>query len=326
MKKVCIILNHRAGTQAHWKLRRAAREQLGDLNCEYVVPKTLAELHDYLSTLSAANCTAVVAVGGDGTVCQVLQNLKDKRIPVFPFPAGTANDLANHMGVRARWNELRRVLTQHLWRPIDLIDINGRPFATVGGCGLPAKIACDINNFRKNSWLFRKLRSLVGPRIYLLSVLWNAFRVGRYLDRVKICADNGPAVDMSVTAILVANQGSIAKYVTLSTTARNDDGLMDVTLVTAKTSLQFLASAISMLRRKADSNKHLIRLTCKSLTVSTLSGKPLPFFGDGESFGKSLTAVFTVLPGAATLADPQQNVTSETFVQAKIIPLPQGNV
>lgn len=48
---------------------------------------------------SASDCTAIIAVGGDGTFYEVLNGMDTKNVPIGLIPAGTGNDFARTLGI-----------------------------------------------------------------------------------------------------------------------------------------------------------------------------------------------------------------------------------
>lgn len=103
------------------------------------------------------NCEKLVAVGGDGTVNAVLEEVARRRathIHVGLIPLGTGNDLARVMRLYEPYANrgllyLVRKLVQASPRPFDLWTINGeRVLANYFSSGIDARIAHDFNRDR----------------------------------------------------------------------------------------------------------------------------------------------------------------------------------
>ncbi|MFH1150463.1 MAG: YegS/Rv2252/BmrU family lipid kinase [Actinomycetota bacterium] len=84
----------------------------------------------------------VVAVGGDGTVNEVINGVmasgSDK--PLAVFPAGTADDFCHNIGISRDRKKALEVLLTDSSRPIDLMRYNDRYAAVTLGIGVDAEI------------------------------------------------------------------------------------------------------------------------------------------------------------------------------------------
>jgi diacylglycerol kinase family enzyme len=92
---------------------------------------------------------AVVVVGGDGSVNDVINGLPDEPIPVAVLPAGTANVWAREAGLPRDTERLADVLQaghvvrSALWRA------NGEAFFLFVGAGLDARIVQEVEKARE---------------------------------------------------------------------------------------------------------------------------------------------------------------------------------
>src|SRR6185369_8816109 len=92
---------------------------------------------------------AVAVAGGDGTVHRVVNALAETGVPIALLPRGTANDLARELDVPAAPEAAARRILDGRIRAIDVIEVNGRAIATVGGFGLPAACACAVGRLKQ---------------------------------------------------------------------------------------------------------------------------------------------------------------------------------
>ena len=88
---------------------------------------------------------AILCVGGDGTLNQVVNGLGDKRIPVTIFPTGTGNVLAKEYGIPY---SVPRVCDMIRRGKIELLDagvIGGQRFVLFAGAGFDAAVAMALS-------------------------------------------------------------------------------------------------------------------------------------------------------------------------------------
>ena len=174
-KKLAIIGNPNAGQKNLARIFRQGSHTLWGWPCEYIVPASAQKLTETCAALSPHIYEAAIVIGGDGTVHHAIRGLLQNQlqipsipqVPLFTFPGGTANDLATELGINLDWTSAQKMINEQSSEMIDLIEVNGIPFATVAGVGLGAIMTEDyLNSFivlleKKSTllWRFARLHS-----------------------------------------------------------------------------------------------------------------------------------------------------------------------
>jgi YegS/Rv2252/BmrU family lipid kinase len=124
-------------------------------------------------------CDLILAAGGDGTINEAVNGMAGSRVAFGALPAGTANVLANEVGLsnrpdRAAAQLLEAVPTRIALGAVDRPDFPRRHFVLMAGVGLDARIVYDLD---------LKLKSRLGKLAY-----WHGgFRqLGRPVPRFSI--------------------------------------------------------------------------------------------------------------------------------------------
>ncbi|MGE7274589.1 diacylglycerol/lipid kinase family protein [Brevibacillus panacihumi] len=115
--------------------------------------------------------TKIIAVGGDGTVHEVLNGVQQSgRACLFGvIPAGSGNDYAKGHGIAVEpVMALEQILREEKKKIIDLLRINGRVAVNVVGAGFDAQVAKTTNEASYKGWLNK---GGLGKVAYILSVL-----------------------------------------------------------------------------------------------------------------------------------------------------------
>ena len=86
---------------------------------------------------------AVVALGGDGTVNEVVNGLDGKDVPLGIIPIGTANDFAKQVGIPMDTDHAMDVILRRRPRRIDTGELNGRRFLNVSTGGVGAEATAE---------------------------------------------------------------------------------------------------------------------------------------------------------------------------------------
>jgi YegS/Rv2252/BmrU family lipid kinase len=139
-----VIFNPTAGARRRRKLDRVlkALEQLG---CVVTLRATEAR-GDAEAIARAADPTAfdlVAVAGGDGTINEAINGLAQSALPLALIPLGTANVLANEIGLRG--DAVAQTIATGVARPVYLGQANERRFAMMVGIGIDARIVAGID-------------------------------------------------------------------------------------------------------------------------------------------------------------------------------------
>jgi lipid kinase YegS len=162
----------------------------------------------------------VVAVGGDGTLNEVVNGLIGTDAACAAVPAGTANDFATSAGIPL--GDVAAALglaAAGAPRPIDLGRVNGRAFLNVASGGFVTELTASTPE---------PLKKLLGGVSYLLTGLAKVGSV--HAKPVRL---SGPGLDWTGDAYVLAvgNGRQAGGGFKLCDRATLDDGLLDIVLI-----------------------------------------------------------------------------------------------
>src|SRR6478735_4528639 len=104
----------------------------------------------------------VAAVGGDGTVNEVVNGLDGYDVPLGIIPVGTANDFARQVGIPADADHAMDVILQRKPTRLDTASLNGRRFLNVSTGGVGAEATAETPP---------EVKASLGPVAYAISGL-----------------------------------------------------------------------------------------------------------------------------------------------------------
>lgn len=222
-----IVVNPSAGSGRAAKLLPWIRERLDRRrDVELVVTTRAGEAEDVAARAASAGCERVVAVGGDGTIQEVVNGVLRAQAPtaVGIVPVGSGNDLARSLGLPADPAECWTVAIGRATRRIDAaIATNGegrrRWFASAGGIGFDAQVAAAMANRR--GWQS-------GRAGYLLTTLTELRRFDN--RRLQIVLD-GEVVERRALLVAIANGPYYGGGMRIAPDAAPDDGWLDLCVV-----------------------------------------------------------------------------------------------
>jgi YegS/Rv2252/BmrU family lipid kinase len=217
-------------------------------------------------------CDLVVAVGGDGTLREILEGLVDPEIPVGVLPFGTANVLAMELGFPRDVHHCLEILARKQIRPLDVATVNGHLSFLVTGVGLDAMAVREVARRRTGpitrwSYVDAMLRTLL-----------------RYQPpRLRVSVDDEP-IEGEFGQVIVSNLRRYAGFLNLAADARIDDGVFELYLFpTGKLREMVGALARGVLSRLPGGAVTMRR----ARRVRIEAQDPVPYQIDGEEGGET---------------------------------------
>lgn len=302
--KTWFVINPEAGRVREPGLTEQLRREFPDDDVRFVqVSPSRAEI------ASAGPRARVVAVGGDGTVQHVLRALGDPvPCPVGILPLGTSNDLARSVGIPIDFHDACAVLRDGHTRRIDLMEVNGIPFATAGGIGLPAAIAARADRLRGGKGLgarvFRRLRQVVYIVAAILEIAgqWRPIP-GRLEGVPDTASDTAPEVPTRPWAVVLISNGPITGGFRASPEADIRDGQLDLFTIEAPRSRLRLGWVVLRTRLGCAAGCREVQGS-RRRRMTLVTPRPVPFFGDGEILLRDRCFDIRVRPLALPLVTP----------------------
>jgi diacylglycerol kinase (ATP) len=240
-------------------------------------------------TASAAGFDRLLAVGGDGTLHEVVNGVGPAGLPVGLVPAGSGNDFARSAALPLDPRAVVRGLAQGATRSVDLGRVHGRFYLNVAGVGFDAQVAAEVNAGRRGS---RGALLYVGAALRVLR---------RYRNLPLEIRVDGRAVSGRCLLVAVANGAAYGGGMRVCPRADVSDGQLDVCLAgdLSRTATALVLPSVFL-------GLHLLHPAVRYLRgrqVEVRGPEEALVHADGELVG-ALPATFAVVPGALSLWVP----------------------
>ena len=247
--------------------------------------ETTAEDTGYAMAHEAAVSGAhlVLAIGGDGTIRAVCEELAGTGIPVGVVPAGTGNLLARNLNLPLYLRSAVDVALNGQDRAIDMVEISGdnmeeAVFLVMAGMGFDAAIMEGVNeDFKaKVGWLayvWSALKSLLFPAI-----------------TVEVSVDGAPFTTHRARTVVIGNVGNLQAGMPLIPQADIADGQVDVVLLYPRKFLSWLPLAARVLTKNPRVDDTITRMKGRDVIVRAAGDTPRQIDGDLVAPGKELRA------------------------------------
>ena len=275
-RRICFIYNPVSGTRRANRLEDLVKNNLDLDKFDYSIRETKSP-KDAMRLASAAvqeKFDVVVAVGGDGTINEVVQGLGNAEVILGIIPGGSGNGLARHLEIPLEPDKAIQLINKLNTKTIDLATINGYPFASIAGLGFDARVA---NKYRKV-----KKRGLYG---YFRVVTREFFS---YREREYTLTFNDQKLTRKALLLSIANSNQFGYNTIIAPTAQAWDGLLDIVIV-KKFPIGELPRVIGLLfTGKIDQSSYIESYKTKEIFVERKRGKRVNIDGEAIKMGKEI--------------------------------------
>lgn len=238
----------------------------------------------------------VVAVGGDGTINEIIQELAGSDTALGVLPNGTVNVWAREVNIPLDTVHARDVLLNGNVRSVDLGKVNDRYFLLMAGIGLDGEITHAVE---------KKPAKRLGIFGYLLVGAW--LGLGYRGFRVFMQVDNR-TIKTHALQIVIGNTQLYGGAVKYTWEAKCDDGLLDVCILRRQAMLTRIFVFFDFMLHREQRHQWVRYEKCKKISIRTRPSVPIQVDGDpGEYTSTSYPlTTFSIVPGALKVIVPQQ--------------------
>jgi len=286
MKKYKLIANPAAGrgraNAADRKVAELFRSKGAFFDLEFTKgPKDAAEI----ARKALADFDVIVAIGGDGTVNEIIPAMLFSQKPFAIIPAGSGNDFVKSLNIPSDFESAVDVVLQGKTKLIDAGRINETYFVNGVGIGFDAAVnhaSYSINHSKKGLYLY--LCALVKT-------------LGKYRPvRLRIVM-NGETMEQEIFMVTIGNGTTCGGGFKLTPHARLDDQLFDVTLVRPLGLLPLLWHFPKVFLGTIEQAKYARLERTSKITIQSL--QPMPVHVDGEIYsGDCQSCEIEIIPNA----------------------------
>ena len=281
MKKALFIINPECGTQNFWK---DVEGIIGCLTLNEIINH--ADVHytrkqydarEAARKLKPGQYDVIVAVGGDGTVSDVVNGimLGGCHTPIAILPVGTSNVFATTLGLPLNKEDFCLMLRKFETRDIDVGRINTQYFISTVGGGLASDIgyraASDTKAiFGKKAFLFEAMKLFPRERLKTKTL---------YFDSEEYTSE------AETVMYYISNVGGLAGNKTLFSEADINDGRLNVAIFQKPSILLFGSLFWKFLRGQPIDHPKFKSFSTRRIKIRNMSTAPMPVIFDGEMFG-----------------------------------------
>lgn len=227
----------------------------------------------------------VIAVGGDGTVNEVINGLFqfEERPTLGVIPKGTVNDFTRALGIPNDTSRALDVILDGDTGHIDIGLMNGKYFMNIAGAGKITEVSYEAPS---------RLKTVIGSLAYYIKGIELIPQIAAFPIRIEYDKE---VYTGKVMLFLIGLTNSIGGFEKLVPDAKLDDGNFSI-LILEEVNLAELAHVLTLAMRGEHLKHNKVKfLSAKNVNVSSFEEVQLNL--DGE-FGGMLPAQFKNLKQA----------------------------
>lgn len=287
--KYKLILNPAAGHGSSLKAFPVIEKELNEIKLEYDVVQTKYPWHAAALAEEAVHdgYEVVVAVGGDGTVNEVINGLmaaKNKGMDSIPalgvISAGRGNDFAFGVGIPIEIESACKVLREGVRKTIDVGYVKGglfpegRYFGNGVGIGFDAVVGFEA----------LKLRPLSGFPSYILAALKTVFLYYQAPEVVLELDDR--TYQQPALMVSIMNGRRMGGGFLMAPNSSVNDDYFDLCIVAPVSRLRIFPLIFRFIKGNQESHQAVVFDRARKVQVTAFNGNTLPAHGDGETLCK----------------------------------------
>ncbi len=215
-----IIANPKAGDKKVKRLLKRTLKLLDDAGVEYVLHETQYKHHatEIVAELTKEDGMNVIALGGDGTVHDVLNGIRDVTKCNFGIiPLGTGNDFAASAKIPYNVKKAVELILSGQTKPTDFLEVGGKRCMNVAGVGIDVDVLVRCEKARAK-----------GKQKYTQNMIISFFKFHGY-DLTVEC--EGEVLVKKTLMVTACNGKQFGGGLKICPVAEIDDGKMDVMVV-----------------------------------------------------------------------------------------------
>lgn len=276
--KITMIVNPNAGKKQGRSLAGEAAEALRKegIEIEFLVSEKKGDTRVLAENLSIEGVDAVLAVGGDGTLFEVINGLLSKRdslpIPIGQIPVGTGNSFIKDLGIESVDDALQHIKAGKT-KDIDLGEFTcseGRYFfVNLLGSGFVSNVAYRAKRYK-----------ILGAFAYILGVLEEIIFLKPSTVEIEL---DGELIKRDALFTEICNSKYTGGDMMMAPDAEINDGLLDIILLNSISRRKVLSLLPAIFKGKHVEDEGVECFKGKKISVK--SDRPLLLTPDGETFG-----------------------------------------
>lgn len=239
----------------------------------------------------------VVAVGGDGTLNEVINGLMIGKsdIPVAVISAGTVNDFANYLKLPQEVGAFCSMMKSFHTKKVDVGKVNEKYFINVVAAGLFSDVGFKVAKDKK---------AAMGKMAYYVEGALDLPRQFSNTLSMKFITDE-KEFDEEVLLFMVTNSQSVGGFREIAPLASTSDGVFDFIIIKKMDILQVTPLLISLLSGDHVNHPCVEYYQTTKLKIENLTDQKIEVDFDGEKLESGFPLNIEIIPSGIQIIIPE---------------------
>ena len=232
------------------------------------------DARDKAASLEKGEYDFVVAVGGDGTLNEVINGIVigGNEIPIAVISAGTVNDFATYLKLPQETRQFCDMISQFNLKEVDVGRANEKYFINVVAAGILSDVGFKVPKDKKAS--MGKFAYYLEGAADLPKQITTAYPM-RFTSGDRV-------IEEDILLFLVANSQSVGGFHEIAPLASTSDGIFDLVIIRKLDIFQVAPLLIGILQGEHVNHPAVEYVQTDHLLIESLSDNPLSIDYDGE--------------------------------------------
>ncbi len=286
--KILLVLNPIAGDRDKEHIEDAVRQMAIENNFGLEVYRTTGkdDKAKILSLLDGDDFSRIFIAGGDGTIREVADAIKERDLLIGLFPSGSANGLALNLNIPDDLEDQLAIAMGDKFLSVDVLEVGNQTCLHISDFGVNAAL---IKNYEESD-----IRGKLG---YLLQAI-PTLTTSKYPFAVTVGA-NDKTIKEEVILVAIANAKKFGTGANINPTGKLDDGVFEVLLFKNFDISEILKTFYG----EIEPNSEFVTVI-KTTEAKISCEEPIPFQIDGEFMGDKTNIQVKMRPEKLKILSP----------------------
>ena len=255
------IINPEAGKGRSLEYIERIKNYFKDVNEPYYIEVTQYPGHatEVVKSYTSSKNYRVYAVGGDGTLNEVLNGIVGTGSVLAVIPCGSGNDFVKNLIGEESIEDIFISTLRGKEKYIDLGKINNRYFINISSVGFDSEVVYSANTFKK-------LKYVTGSTAYILGIIATLFKFKFIKTTITI---DGVKLNKEILLAAIANGKCYGGGVKISPKSDISDGIFDLCVVDKVSKLKIFLLFPKAIKGKHESIKQVSFYSGRNISISS---------------------------------------------------------
>ncbi len=246
-----------------------------EFKCQLETTSHVGHASDLTLKAVAEGYSAVIAVGGDGTVNEIANTLNGTNCALGIIPCGSGNGLARTLKISTNHQEAIKSINSLNTVNIDVGFINEEKFINMAGMGFDAHISAHFSNSKKRGFIN-----------YIKSTLTE---ISAYKSQIYKITIGEKTIERVAFMLSVANSSQYGNNAYIAPNASLDDDFLDLCIIKPFPLYKFPLLAFQMFTKTIHKSKYVEIIKINSAMITREVEGPIHTDGEPLIKGKELS-------------------------------------